>query len=307
MEHPHLNSFGRAFIAADIASRLQACEREFWIDLPQTKLVNLHLDRMVRTSNLKDRGCLAVTGDAKVGKSEAVINWLQRSLGSTSYTSNLALSTAVAAVVQCPPANEPNSLCDAIIEDLGGYPFDDRFGPKPQARAIYQIKIRGLRGLILDDAHNLFEGSRANQVRYLSFLEFLWKKCGIALIFVGSNGLETTLENRPSIGFSLNHYKIPRLDKLGDLSRFLDDFIAHLPLRAQSAQGVDLAQIVLTLTEGRVGLIRRLLIEAARVVIEDGTEALTQDLFADEQVTSAVCASWAGVQLGQSKRKNRRG
>ena len=138
-------------------------------------------------------------------------------------------------------------------------------------------------------------------------LNFLWKKCGVALIFVGSNGLETILGNRPAIGFSLNHFEIPRLAKLGDLSRFLDEFIPHFPLRSRSDQGVDLAGTVLKLTEGRIGLIRRLLIEAARVAIEDGSEALTLDLFEEEQVASVVRTGWTGTQLGQTRRKNKRG
>lgn len=307
MSYPHLNDFGKAFVAADTASRLLACEREIWIDLPHSNIVNLHLDRMVRSSNPKDRVCLALTGDVKVGKSEAVLNWLRKLHSAPTCRSPQALSTAIAAIVQCPPAPEPHTLCDAIIEDLGGYPFDDRFGPKPQARAIHQIKLRGLRGLVFDDADALFEGGRANQMRCLSFLHFLWKRCGVALIFVGSKGLDVALANHSAIGFSLNHCEIPRITKLGDLARLLDEFIASFPLRAKSELGIDLAQTVLNMTEGRIDLVRRLLIEAARVAIEDGSEALTRDLFADEQVASVVRTSWTGVQLGQGKRNKRRG
>ena len=71
----------------------------------------------------------------------------------------------MAAVVHCPPASEPAALYDAIIADLGGCPDEDRFGPKAQARAIHQIKLRGLRGLVFDEADNLFESSSAHQLR----------------------------------------------------------------------------------------------------------------------------------------------
>lgn len=296
MAFDHLNDFAREFVLADKETRMEACEREFWLDTPQTLLVERHLDRLFRRRAARDQQCLIVTGAPSVGKARLVQNWvINVNRTAKSYAPappedqrHNELFPIPAAFMVCPSAPDRREFAEEMIGALGGVSFGERFGPPSNHRLVDQIRMRRTRLIALNDIENLFDGDGGDIRRCLSLMHYLWIRCGVAFVLIGPPGIEANFQRGPSFATKTGSVRLEQTDRAKELAELTDRFIDHLPLRQPSAPGRELAPLLKAMGASRIGLLRTVLIEAGLVAIEDGSECITPDLLHDEQVMSSI-------------------
>lgn len=181
--------------------------------------------------------------------------------------------------VQAPPVPDEGRFYNAILDLLfAPYKPADRVDRK-QFQAIKLMREVGLRLLIIDEVHHILAGNLGRQRAFLNVIKFLGNELEIPIVAVGTRDAFRAIQTDPQLANRFDHAALPRWKNDDDFIRLLMTFERMIPLRNPSVlDDPALADRIYAMSEGYIGEISRLLVEAAVVAIKTGKEVIDRQI-----------------------------
>jgi hypothetical protein len=135
----------------------------------------------------------------------------------------------------------------------------------------------GMRMLLIDEFHNILEGSALVQRKGLNSVKYLMNVLRRPVIVIGTGDLVNATESDPQISSRLKPMVLPRFKDDEDFQALLAGFEMVLPLRKPSnLSDPELSTLIYLQTLGIMGNVADLLNDAAKMAIKTGTEQITE-------------------------------
>lgn len=185
--------------------------------------------------------------------------------------------------MQAPPVPDEGRFYNAILELLfAPHKPHDRVDRK-QVQAIKLMRAVGLRMLIVDEIHHLLAGSLSRQRAFLNVIKYLGNELGIPIVASGTRDAFRAIQTDPQLANRFEPAVLPRWKNDDEFGSFLITFESMLPLRKPSdLDDLSLGDRIYSMSEGYLGEICKILVEAAVRAVESGREQI------DHKVLDAI-------------------
>lgn len=179
--------------------------------------------------------------------------------------------------MQAPPIPDEGRFYNTILELLfAPYKPGDRIDRK-QYQAVRLMREVGLRMLIIDEVHNILAGSLTRQRAFLNVIKFLGNELQIPIIASGTREAFRAIQTDPQLANRFKPAVLPRWKNDNEFGDFLITFENLIPLRKPShLDDISLSDRIYAMSEGYLGEICRILVDAAVYAVESGRELIDQ-------------------------------
>lgn len=267
----HLVPNRRALLSLSDEARIHEIQKDdIYIESPVPMGVISVLKNMLKTSDRVQAPCLIVTGEGGSGKTSII-----RQIKADHQISEQLVFVAL----NVNPYNL--KFGELLVEALGVPPGSSVFG-KPRKDLLPRelgevIKLRGIKGLVIDELHDAMLVPRAEQQRNLSILKGL-SNSPYCLTVAGFG--TSAAKNALSYDYQLSRrfYKVELGDwyESEDFRSFLAGVELNLPLRMPSGlDGPEIVSLLIETTNGRMDDVVKLIKSAACYAICAGDERIT--------------------------------
>ena len=205
-------------------------ERVRWIDYPIATETLLHLQRMMDHPPSHRPPCSLIVGDTNNGKTMIARQFAKRHNAGTSNSATISEYPVV--YVQSPPGPSLNMLCSTLLRSVHA---PAQTGA-PWSRSLYQVTDLfprlNVKMIIIDEIHNLLQGTNANQEVFLNGLRYLTNELRIPVVAVGVKRVERVFQTDQQLGNRFKTWSISRWDPDQNYALFLNRIIrssGHTP------------------------------------------------------------------------------
>lgn len=280
-DRSHLLPTIRDLLDLDDQSRIRELKRDRWISYPAAKTTLAMMEECFDHPPSHRMPNLLIIGDTGNGKT-ALVDYFRHTHASKDLRGENA---AVVPVVYClcPPTPHPPWLYHAILEALFA-PYSAKMSPSGLHYQVIRILGQtGTRMLIVDEIHNVFQGSTDRQKLFLNLLKNLANELQIVLVAVGTQAAQNAIRTDEQLE---NRFEVKRLPRWGrnaeDWGRLLMSYERLLPLRLPSHLEADaLSRKLRDMSDGYLGELVRLLRRAGTAAIQKKEERITIKLLDD--------------------------
>jgi hypothetical protein len=163
--------------------------------------------------------------------------------------------------------------------------------------AVELVRRVGVRVILIDELHNVLEGSASAQRKGLNSIKYLMNELRRPVVCAGTIEVLNAIKSDTQMHSRLKRIPLVRFEDNEDFQELLAGFELVLPLRKESIlDGADLSTKIFDITMGIVGEVADLLNRAAIYAIQTGSECITEDVidavtgnrFSDEEIAAAV-------------------
>jgi len=166
-----------------------------------------------------------------------------------------------------------------LLDQLNApYKLSDKLERKQQ-QAFAILRRIETRILIIDEIHNILAGSLSRQRVFLNVIKYLSNELKISIVAVGTHDALHAINTDYQLA---NRFEPTRLTKWvfnDEYRRLLASFEKTIPLRKPSnLQEPNLALKILSMSEGTIGEISKVITLAAIEAIKNGNEKISKDL-----------------------------
>lgn len=216
---------------------------------------------------------LLIVGDTNNGKTMLVKRFCNRHPAEDNKEGEAAKVPVL--FVQAPPVPDEGRFYNAILELLfAPYKPSDRVDRK-QFQAIKLMKAVGLRMLVIDEIHHILAGNLTRQKIFLNVIKFLGNELEIPIVGVGTRDAFRAIQTDLQLSNRFKRATLPRWKNDDDFVRLLMTFERMIPLRNPShLDDPALADRIYAMSEGSIGEISDLLVEAAVFAVTSGKEVI---------------------------------
>jgi replication-associated recombination protein RarA len=271
-------------LALEDSKRIQALQRDRWIDYPRASEAINRLERLLKTPQKERMPCMVLHGPSNIGKTLIIAKFLREH--PPGFDRQRGVEQRPVISMQMPPPPDQRRFYRALLSVIGAPQ-----GPSSTLATLEQV-ARGIllrispRMLIVHEVHHLLAGSHREQRASLNLLKYLANKLKICIVAVGTSDAPVAFQGDAQISSRFTPFEIPLWTESDDFRRLLSSFEQALPLRRPSQLTQRLiVQFLVAASGGLLGEVSRMLNTAAELAIMDGSERITLEML--EQVAHA--------------------
>jgi len=185
--------------------------------------------------------------------------------------------------MQAPPVPDEGRFYNTILDLLfAPHKPGDRVDRK-QSQAIKLMREVGLQMLMIDEVHHILAGSLSRQRAFLNVIKFLGNELEIPIVAAGTRDAFRAIQTDPQLANRFEPAVLPRWKNEDEFGNFLITFESLLPLRKPSnLDDLSLGDRIYAMSEGYIGEISRILVNAAVHAVTSGRERI------DHKVLDAI-------------------
>lgn len=272
---------------ASNAERIHWLRQERWIQYPRAERI---LERLIDLVDYPPRDrmpCLVIYGATGMGKTRIIQKFLRENR--THFDRKLGKTRLPVVSIQMPPAPSERDLYEEILAAMGGI---FTYGTSVTA---LRHRIRSLarqlevRMLVIDEIHSLLAGTFREQRIFLNAIRFLANDLRLPLVCAGTHEAKQALMTDQQLADRFEAAELPAWENDSSFQQLLLSFESILPLRQRSEfRDPKVHQRILSLTEGILVRICRLLETAASEAIRGGHEHISLALLDEKLVTESL-------------------
>ncbi|MFC4863029.1 TniB family NTP-binding protein [Pseudomonas sp. MAHUQ-62] len=267
----HVKESRRALFDLGMEERVQVLSQEIWVDIPQASDVLRAISNILDVPRTTQAPCMLVCGEPGTGKSSLVGQLLKRY--EKSQDSRLAFMN--------------------LAEDVGSLKFKERIlvamgiplvasrkaGTMPSELAAF-IRLRNIRGIVIDEFHDALLLGKVEQQRNLSVLKSLsGPPYFISVIGFGTDYAKHALNHDSQLSRRYHMMLLQPWTENETFRRFLASIEENLPLKHPSAlYSPEIVKFLLKETGGVMGLVVDLIKSAAAYAIYCGEERISIEM-----------------------------
>lgn len=285
MSASHVHPEFREVVARPAAERKDFMLKSRWIEYPVARQA---IDTMQALTRMPTRSCmpnLLLVAHGYNGKT-SILDRFQVLCGQA-YVNvhNEAVKPVI--VTQSTGSNE-KGLYIAILETFHApYRANDPT-VKLRYQVIHQCRACYVQLLVLDEFHELFTGSARAQREMMGVLKLLSNELKVSIVAASTQEGVQAIHKNDQFSSRFDVLTLPLWSLGPDFQRLLAGFEQVLPLREPSGLSRPaLARLVHEAAGGRIGDVQALLVEAANMAIDQGTERIDEGV-----LTSVRIKTW---------------
>lgn len=272
--YPHLSAVVAQVADMDDQARIDYIGKDRFIAHKRASEILNELDALCQLDDaIRPQGRLLI-GHPLMGKSTLVNEFLRRHSASDNPGGDAAIVPVVS--IQLPESAKEGvypeilgSFCAKLPKSAK--PHDVRHGTVDFLQRI------GMRVLLIDEFHNILEGSALAQRKGLNSVKYLMNRLRRPVVVIGTSDLINAIGRDRQISSRLKPIVLPRFKDDQDFQELLVGFEMVLPLRKPSnLQDPELSTLIYVHTLGIMGDVADLLNEAAKIAIKESTERITE-------------------------------
>lgn len=259
----------------------KAREREIivgrWIPYPRAEYIIDKLEELLEYPTLHRMPNLLVVGDTNNGKTAILKRFAKMHEPFTREEDGQTLWPVL--YVQAPAEPSERSFYNSILEKVQApYRLNDRVDKKLQ-QVLHILRQMEVKVLVIDEIHNVLAGNQNKQRLFLNVLKYLSNELMIPLVCAGIRTAFNAIQHDEQLANRFEPAVLPKWTVGEEYLRLLLSFEQLLPLRNPSnLVSEEIAYKVLSMSEGTLGEIGKVLKLAAIAAIRTKTERVTLPL-----------------------------
>lgn len=260
--------------------RIARIRRERWIGYPAATKAVERLTALLTWPARQRMPNLLIIGPTNNGKSMIVERFRRLH---TPTTDSDAEIEAIPIVAMQMPADPSASRFYGMLLSTVGVPlkYSGRRTQALEHQALGILRTVGARMLLIDELHNVLAGSPKAQREFLNLLRFLGNELRIPIVGVGTKEAYLAIRSDDQLENRFEPLVLPQWKSDENMRSLLASFSEAFPLKRKSHLGTkEMAEYVISRTDGTIGEIAKFLSAAAILAIETGEEALTSKILA---------------------------
>lgn len=266
-----------ALLEAPDEERIRFLRKSHWIGYTRAQRILGRMEDLLTYPKTHRMPGMLLTGATNNGKTMIA----RRFYSHHPPDDNAGKEAAVVPVlmVQAPPAPDEGRLYNAILKQLfAPYKPEGRLKRK-QARVMDLLERVGTQMLIIDEVQHVLAGSSRKQRRFLNVIKYLANELKLPIVALGIKDALRAIHVDPQLANRFEPTVLPQWEMDKEYLRLLMSFECLLPLRKESGLARrPLARQLLSLSDGYIGELDRLLSRAGERAIQEGTERITKEL-----------------------------
>ena len=272
-ELSHLHPTGQRVARLPTAERLRYVRADRWIGYTRANDALAALETLFAWPAKQRMPNLLLIGPTNNGKS-MIIEKFRRTHPSVSHPDREEIPVLA---VQMPSEPSVIRFYTALLAALGA-----PLRPRQRCAELEQLTLTLLRRvtvrvLVIDELHNVLAGRADTRREFLNLIRFLGNELRIPLVGVGTREAYLAIRSDDQLENRFAPLTLPRWAPDEQGCSLLASFAASFPLRRPSAIATpEMAEYLLTRSEGTIGELTHLLTDAAVAAIETGEEAINQ-------------------------------
>ncbi|TIH15595.1 AAA family ATPase [Marinifilum sp. JC120] len=276
-QFPHLCESAVSLMALSEQERIAKIQTPVWIGYPVASKILARLEELVEYPKSHRMPNLLITGDTNNGKTMLVNRFCKAHPRDDNPDGEAAIIPVL--YIQAPPTPEEGRFYDNILENINA-PFrpQDR-ASKKAFQAVKLLKAVGVKLLIIDEIQQILAGSMKKQRAFLNVIKGLGNELKIPIVGVGTREADRAIQTDLQLSNRFDAAFLPRWRLNANYIRLLLSFERILPLAQPS--GLDergLSTKILSMSEGYIGEIARILADASVFAIKSGHERIDVDI-----------------------------
>lgn len=269
----HLHEAARRVARLPSAERLAHVRADRWIGYTRASAALAQLENLLSWPAKQRMPNLLLIGETNNGKS-MIIEKFRRSHPAISHPDREEIPVLV---MQMPSDPQVTRFYTALLTALGAPLRPSQRLPVLEQVALRLLRESAVRVLVIDELHNTLVGSGDARRQFLNLLRFLGNELKIPLVGVGTREAYLAIRSDDQLENRFKPFTLPRWQAGEDACSLLASFAASFPLRCPSPIATtEMAEYLLTRSEGTIGELAALLTEAAVAAIDSGEEAINQ-------------------------------
>lgn len=273
----HLLPKVAAYLERPDAERIIYIRSPRWIGYPRAQQILDQLESLLTHPKSHRMPNLLIIGDTNNGKTMLVKRFCKRHKPEDNPDGEAAVVPVL--FVQAPPVPDESRFYNAILELLfAPYKPGDRADRK-QFQAIKLLKAVGLKMLVIDEIHHILAGTMSKQKVFLNVIKYLGNELEVPIVGVGTRDAFRAIQTDLQLSNRFDRQLLPRWSNDDEYLRLLATFERAIPLR-QPSNLIDcaLADKIYSMSEGCIGEIASLLVDAAVKAIETKQEHIDKKI-----------------------------
>lgn len=274
--YPHLAANAAMMADLDDERRIAYISRDRFISHKQAENILDELEALYRLEGaVRPQGRLVV-GRSLMGKSTLFDEFLRRHPAYDNAAGNAAIVPVVS--VQYPESAKEGIYQEILAKLNARLPANTK-GPELRRATVELLRQVGMRVLLIDELHNLLEGSSNSQRKGLNSIKYLMNELHRPVIAAGTVEALNAIRTDEQIGSRLAPMPLERFKDDDAFQELLQCFELVLPLRKPSyLADPELSSTVYRHTLGIVGRVAEVLNRAATHAIREGVECITSEM-----------------------------
>ena len=273
----HLGEAARKAMDLSNEERILKIRNPRWIGYTRARSILDKLDELLVHPKTHRMPNLLIVGSTNNGKTMIVNRFVNKhpaydNLGGASITIPVM-------AVQAPPVPDEARFYNVVLEALfAPYKPQDHVSKK-QMQVISILRRVNLKILIIDEIHHILAGHMEKQRQFLNVIKYLGNELQIPIVAVGTKDAFRALQTDPQLSNRFEPVILPKWDIGEEYLKLLASFERMLPLKEPSnLTDISLASKLLSMSEGTIGELSKLLNEAAICAIRSKKECITKRL-----------------------------
>lgn len=270
----HLHPNAQAALALSDEERIHKIRIPRWIGYPRAKCVLEQLEDCLTQPKTHRMSNLLIVGSTNKGKSKIISRFVDK-YPAYDNPDGEGITIPVLAI-QSPPVLDENRFYNEILGALFAAFKPDDHASRKQMQVVGLLKRLSVRMLIIDDFQHMLASTMDKQRTFLNVVKYFGNELQIPIVAVGVKDAFRALQTDPQLSNRFEPTILPKWQMDQDYLRLLASFEAMLPLREPSGlTETTIAAKLLSMSEGTIGDLSKLLNKAAIHAIKSKTERIT--------------------------------
>lgn len=277
----HLNSLlpeTREVLDKPKEERIKYVFSQRFIKYPRAVDILNYMETLISVPKQIRPECMLLFGESGTGKT-SIIRQFQK-MHPPTEDPLLDEDTIPVLVVETPFEPKVSMLYDRILYEIGvPYKTTENVVVKENRIEFYVNKL-GIRMLILDEFHNILNGSATQQRKVLSAIKSLTNILNVPIVLAGTRDALIAVESEDEMKRRFLPKYLPKWEKDRDFAIFLKSLERTLPLKRPSYLWKEekIIDFLLEKSDGILADVLKLIKHSAKSAIETGKERIDYDL-----------------------------
>ena len=273
----HLSSSAKAALMLSDTERIRYARNEQFISYTGAKKILTSLENLLDHPKRQRMPCLLIAGRTNNGKSAIAQEFL--SLHPPVKEPSAEADVVPVLYVQAPPVPDERRLNAVLLDKLCVPHKTNERADRMMQQLLVVMPNLGVKMLMIDEIHHILAGNRERQRVFLQVLKYISNELQIPIVALGTDNALFALQADAQLANRFVPIAIPEwkhnLEYLGLLKAFEKLLPLRLPSMLTDAQ---LATRLLTMSEGTIGELARLLSIATEEAIRNQSERISVPL-----------------------------
>lgn len=267
----HLKKSSQDLLQLTQEERIKSIRDDIWIGYSRSQQIHKKLEDLLDHPPIHRMPNLLIVGETNNGKTLLVNKFAKKYEAFVDEEKQEIHSPVV--LIQAPPVPNERRLYDIILNRLHApFKLNDR-AHKKLFQVMRLFRHMNVRMLIMDEIHHILAGSSSKQKEFLNVIKYLANELQISIVGVGTKDAFRVIATEPQLSNRFEPAVLPKWELNKEYLRLLASFEYVLPLKKRSQlTQKNLAIKVLSMSEGTIGEISKVLRKSAVQAIQTGKE-----------------------------------